>query len=185
MPREEFRKVFTIVPEEVSPKLDLGSVSLKWRRNSQNEDQYSSGLETWVLTRHKLPDAIVELSPLILTIECPPYAILGDPFTFLVKIINSTKLLQEVRLSLADAQSFVLSGLHSDTLYVLPKSEHVLGYKVVPLASGLQQLPRATVTSARYSAEFQASTAASAVFVFPSKPHFKMADKEGESVVAE
>ncbi|WCJ32860.1 hypothetical protein M5689_014257 [Euphorbia peplus] len=188
MPREEFRKVFTIVPEVEPSKLNLGSVSLKWRRNSKIEDQSSPSLEAWVLTRQKLPEVVVELSPLILSIECPPYAILGDPFTYLVKIRNATKLLQEVKFSLADAQTFVISGSHSDTVYVLPKSEHVLGYKVVPLASGLQQLPRATLTSTRYSAGFQPSTAASTVFVFPSQPHFKMADvgdKEVESVAAE
>ncbi|XP_065857496.1 uncharacterized protein [Euphorbia lathyris] len=196
MPREEFRKVFTIIPEAGSSKLNLGSASLKWRRNFQIEDQPQShsksnpSLEAaWVLTKHKLPDVNVELSPLILCLECPPYGILGDPFTLLVKIRNPTKLLQEVKFSLADAQSFVLSGSHSDTVYVLPKSEHVLGYKVVPLASGLQQLPRATITSARYSAGYQPSTAASSVFVFPSQPHFKMTDiggeKEVESVAAE
>ncbi|OAY57698.1 trafficking protein particle complex subunit 11 isoform X2 [Manihot esculenta] len=188
VPGEEFKKVFTIIPEVESSNLNLGSVSLRWRRNLQNKDRSSSAAEAWVLTRHKLPDVNVELSPLVLTVDCPPYAILGDPFTYSVKIRNQTQLLQEVKFSLADAQSFVLSGSHSDTVFVLPKSEHVLGYKIVPLASGLQQLPRVTVTSVRYSAVFQLSNAASTVFVFPTKPHFKTADvgdKGIESVVAE
>ncbi|KDP24923.1 hypothetical protein JCGZ_24301 [Jatropha curcas] len=188
VPEEEFKKVFTIIPEVESSNLNLGSVSLRWRRKSQTEGQSSSAAESWVLTKHKLPDVNVELSPLVLSVECPPYAILGDPFTYSVKIRNQTQLLQEVKFSLADAQSFVLSGSHSDTVFILPKSERVLGYKIVPLASGLQQLPRVTVTSVRYSAGFQPSSAASTVFVLPCNPHFNTADtgdRGMESVAAE
>ncbi|XP_048231036.1 trafficking protein particle complex subunit 11 isoform X2 [Ricinus communis] len=188
VPGEEFKKVFTVIPEVESSNVNLGSVSLKWRRDSQNKDQLHSATEAWVSTRHKLPDVNVELSPLVLIVECPPYAILGDPFTYSVKIRNQTPLLQELNFSLADVQSFVLAGSHSDTVFVLPKSEHLLGYKIVPLASGLQQLPRVTVTSVRYSAGFQPSTAAATVFVFPSKPCVDMADmgdREIESLVAE
>lgn len=108
--------------------------------------------------------------------ECPPSAILGDPLTHFIKIRNQTKLLQEVKVSLQDAQSFLTSGSHNDSIFVLPKAEYILSYKLVPLASGIQQLPRFTLTSVRYSAGFQSSLAASTLFVFPSKPKFKMVD---------
>ncbi|KAJ6332705.1 hypothetical protein OIU77_008708 [Salix suchowensis] len=160
-----------------STSLDLGSVCLRWRRNSEKEDMSTSdAIKDWVLTKHKLPNVKVESFPLVLSLECPPYAVLGDPFMYFIKIQNQTQLLQEVKFSLADAQSFVLSGSHSDTVFVLPKSEHTLSYKLVPLASGSQQLPRVTVTSARYSATFQPSVTASTVFIFPSKPHFTTTD---------
>ncbi|TXG59253.1 hypothetical protein EZV62_013826 [Acer yangbiense] len=173
VPGEEFKKVFAIIPLVDSSKLNLGTVCLRWRRNDHSG---STITETWVLTKHKLPEVELEVSPLVVSLECPPYAILGEPFTYLVKIQNQTPLLQEIKFSLADAQSFVLSGSHSDTFFVLPKSQHTLSYKVVPLASGSQQLPKVTVTSVRYSAGFQASSTASTVFVFPSKPEFKMGD---------
>uniref|UniRef100_A0A6N2N2Y9 Trafficking protein particle complex subunit 11 domain-containing protein n=1 Tax=Salix viminalis TaxID=40686 RepID=A0A6N2N2Y9_SALVM len=177
VPGEEFKKVFTVIPGVEYTSLDLGSVCLRWRRNSEKEDlSTSDAIKDWVLTKHKLPNVKVESFPLVLSLECPPYAVLGDPFMFLIKIQNQTQLLQEVKFSLADAQSFVLSGSHSDTVFVLPKSEHTLSYKLVPLASGSQQLPRVTVTSARYSATFQPSVTASTVFIFPSKPHFTTTD---------
>lgn len=183
---EEFKKVFTVIPEVESTSLDLGSVSLRWRRNSEKEDlSTSDAKKDWVVTKHKLPNIKVESPPLVLSLECPPYAVLGDPIMYLIKIRNQTQLLQEVKYSLADAQSFVSSGSHSDTVFVLPKSEHTLSYKLVPLASGSQQLPRVTVTSERYSATFQPSIAASTVFVFPSKPHFTttdMGDNKLESI---
>ncbi|KAJ6776653.1 FOIE GRAS [Salix koriyanagi] len=177
VPGEEFKKVFTVIPEVESSSLDLGSVSLRWRRDSEMEVlSTSAATQEWVLTKHKLPDVKVELPPLVLNREVPPYAVLGDPLMYLIKIRNQTQLLQEVKFSLGDAQGFVLSGCHSYTVFVLPKSEHTLGYKLVPLASGPQQLPQVTVISARYSAAFQPSIAASTVFVLPSKPQFKTTD---------
>ncbi|KAJ4844720.1 hypothetical protein Tsubulata_007712 [Turnera subulata] len=186
VPGEEFKKVFTIIPEVETSNLKLGSVALRWRRNFVTGDQSTStATDDWVLTKDQLPDMCVEVSPLVISVECPPYAILGDPFSYLVRIRNQTRLLQEVKFSVADAQSFVLTGFHSDTVFVLPKSEHIIAYKIVPLASGVQQLPRVTVTSVRYSAGFQPSIAASTVFVFPSKPHFKTAAQCKELVLAE
>ncbi|KAI4386882.1 hypothetical protein MLD38_004766 [Melastoma candidum] len=153
--------------------LRLGSVHLKWRRDSRTADDS-------VFTEHKLPDIRVELPPLTVSLECPPYAILGDPFTYYIKITNQTHLLQEVKFSLSDSQSFVMSGPHSSSVAVLPKADHILAYKLVPLASGSLQLPKVTLTSVRYSAVFQSSADASSIFAYPSKPCFKIVD-EGDN----
>lgn len=189
VPGEEFKKVFTVVPKSVSSMCRLGTVCLRWKRDSESGDPSSFNIkEASVLSRHKLPDVKVELSPLVVSLECPPYAILGDPFTYMVKIQNQTQLLQEVKLSLADSQSFVLAGSHNDTVFILPKSEHILSYKIVPLASGSQPLPKVTVSSGRYSAGFQPSNTASTVFVFPLRPDFKMDDvgeRRIESITSE
>ncbi|KAI3938082.1 hypothetical protein MKW98_018638 [Papaver atlanticum] len=178
VPGEEFKHVFSVIPEVDSPKLGLGEVCLTWMRESNLEEQSpvssTTGVEAGVLTRHKLPDVNVELAPLVVSLECPPHGILGDPLTCYVRIQNQTKLLQEIKYSLADSQSFLLSGSHNDTIFILPKSEHILTYRLVPLSSGPQQLPRVTVTSVRYSAALQPSVTASTVFIFPSKPHLKM-----------
>lgn len=173
VPGGEFKKVFSVIPDmNTTSKLKMGSVCLKWRRDFGSSRPTSSE----VLTKQRLPDVQVESPPLAVSLECPPHAILGEPFTYYVRIHNQTKLLQEVKFSLADSQSFVLSGSHSDTVFVLPKSEHVLGYKLVPLASGSLHLPKVTLTSLRYSAGFQPSISASTIFVFPSKPHFNPTD---------
>ncbi|KAL3612812.1 hypothetical protein D5086_003832 [Populus alba] len=142
VPGEEFKKVFTVIPKVESSCLHLESVSLRWRRNSEMEDlSTSAATQEWVLTKHQLPDVKAELPPLVLNLEFPPYAVLGDPLMYSVKIRNQTRLLQEVKFSLGDAQGFVLSGSHRDTVFVLPKSEHELSYKLVPFASGPHQLP--------------------------------------------
>ncbi|KAF4391797.1 hypothetical protein F8388_017392 [Cannabis sativa] len=175
VPGEEFKKVFSVKPKMNVSKLMLGSVRIKWRRYAGIGDQPGSAASL-VFTDQRLPDVNLELSPLVVSLECPPYAVLGDPFTYYIKVRNQTQLLQELKLSLADAQSFVLSGSHNDAIYVLPKSEQIVGYKLVPLASGMQQLPRFTVTSTRYSSAFQPSSGESTIFVFPCKPHFNMTD---------
>ena len=173
VPGEEFKKVFSVVPEIQSQKLGVGTVCLEWRRESEIEEPSSSS-RAGVLTRHKLPDVNVEMAPLIVSLECPPHGILGDPFTCHVRIQNQTQLLQEIKYSFTDSQSFVLSGSHNDTILILPSSEYVLGYKIVPLASGPQQLPRVTVTSVRYSVGLLPSVAASTIFIYPSRPYLKL-----------
>ncbi|KAK7386570.1 hypothetical protein VNO78_26903 [Psophocarpus tetragonolobus] len=176
VPGEEFKKVFSVSSDMNISKLKLGSVCLRWRRDLGVEEQSASASTlSSVVTKQKLPDVNVELPPLIVSFECPPYAVVGDPFTYFIRISNQTKLLQEIKYSLADAQSFVLSGYHNDTIYVLPKSEYILSYKLVPLVSGMQQLPKFSMTSVRYSAAYQPSNSSNTVFVFPSKPHFKAA----------
>ncbi|KAK6922486.1 Trafficking protein particle complex subunit 11 [Dillenia turbinata] len=175
VPGEEFKKFFSIIPEVNSSKLRMGMVCLRWRRYLEPKEHsgtFSKGVG--VLTKHKLPNATVELSPLIVKLECPPYACIGDPFAFFITIQNQTQLLQEIKYSLADSQSFVLSGSHNDIIFLLPKSEHAICHKLVPLVSGLQQLPRVTVTSVRCAAGFQPSVPASSIFVYPTKPNIEM-----------
>ncbi|KAL5707268.1 hypothetical protein ACHQM5_025336 [Ranunculus cassubicifolius] len=181
VPGEEYKQIFSIIPEVHSQKLGVGTVCVKWRRDND------ACAEVGAMTRHKLPEVNVETTPLVVSLECPAYTILGEPFTCYVRIENKTKLLQEIKYSLADSQSFVLCGSHNDTIFIMPKSEHVLGYKLVPLISGSQQLPKVTVTSVRYSAGFHPSSAAATVFVFPSEPHFDIEGKvdiEQKPVVA-
>ncbi|GFQ07264.1 trafficking protein particle complex subunit 11 [Phtheirospermum japonicum] len=172
VPGEEFKKVFTVVPNVNSSKLRIGTVSLRWQRDSRETEQFQSQV-----TKHRLPDVNVELPPLVVSLECPPHAVLGNPFVYSVKIDNHTALLQEIKCSISDSQSFVLSGPHSDTIFVLPSSAHVLSYMLVPLGSGSLQLPRVTLTSVRYSASLQPSTVSSVIFVYPSEPHFEANDR--------
>ncbi|KAK4440413.1 Trafficking protein particle complex subunit [Sesamum alatum] len=172
VPGEEFKKVFTVIPKLNCTRLKIGTVCLRWQRDSRVEEQYDSCDNASQVTKHRLPDVNIELPPLVVSLECPPHATLGNPFAYSVKIHNQTEFLQEIKFSIADSQSFVLSGPHNDTIFVLPRSTHVLSYMLVPLGLGSLQLPRVTVTSVRYSAGLHTSPASSIVFVYPSKPHF-------------
>nr|GMC65948.1 trafficking protein particle complex subunit 11 isoform X1 [Ipomoea batatas] len=182
---EEFKKVFAVTPEATQSKLSMGTVCLRWKRDSEI---IPDATKYQVSTKYSLPDVKVEVPPLVVSIDCPPHAILGNAFTCSIRISNRTPFLQEIKYSLADSQTFVLSGSHNDTIFVLPRSDHLLSHKLVPLASGFQQLPRVTVTSVRHSARVQPSVAASTVFVFPSSPHLKsnnVVEAKMESVAAE
>lgn len=167
VPGEEFKKVFTVYPNVNTNKLKIGTVILRWERNSSVGDHCAQ------VTKHRLPDVNVEQPLLIVSLDCPAHAILGNPFIYSVKISNQTEKLQEMKCSISDSQSFVLSGPHSDTMLVLPQSVHVVSYMLVPLGLGSLQLPRVTVNSVRYSAGLQPSTASSLIFVYPAKPHFE------------
>jgi hypothetical protein len=107
---EEFKKVFSVSSNMNTSKLKLGTVCLRRRRDLGVGEKCASTatLSSWVVTKEKLPDKNVELPPLIVSMECPPYAILGDPFTYYIRILNQTQLLQEIKYSLADGQSCVM-----------------------------------------------------------------------------
>ncbi|KAG6650297.1 hypothetical protein CIPAW_06G032800 [Carya illinoinensis] len=90
VPGEEFKKVFTVISEDDSSKLTIGTACVTWTRDSGSK-------AASVLTKQTLPDVNVESPPLVVSLDCPPYAILGDPFTYLVKIRNQTQLLQELQ----------------------------------------------------------------------------------------
>lgn len=167
-PNEEYKAIFSVRPQAASSNFNLGEICLNWSRDSS----LGEGQESRVIMKQRLPEVNIEEPPLVVSMECPPYAILGIPFTFYVKIHNSTSLLQEIKYSLVDSQNFVFSGAHNHAAFVLPKSEHVISHKLVPLGSGSQQLPKITVTSVRYSAALTPSTSAATVFVYPSEPKF-------------
>ncbi|KAM0910957.1 hypothetical protein ACQ4PT_013828 [Festuca glaucescens] len=169
-PSTEYKAIFSVNPRASSPDFCLGELCLNWSRDLQlGENQ-----DTHVIMKQRLPEVHIEEPPLVVSIECPPYAILGIPFTFYVKVHNSTSLLQEIKYSLVDSQNFVFSGAHNHAAFILPKTEHTVSHKLVPLGSGSQQLPKITVTSVRYSAALTPPTAATTVFVYPSEPKFNL-----------
>lgn len=169
-PSEEYKGIFSVNPRASNLNFHLGEICLNWSRDSRlGEDQ-----RIHVTMKQRLPEVSVEEPPLVVSMECPPYAILGIPFTFYVKIHNSTSLLQEIKYSLVDSQNFVFSGAHNHAAFILPKSEHIVSHKLVPLGSGSQQLPKITVTSVRYSAALTPSASAATVFVYPSEPKFNL-----------
>ncbi|CAL9753822.1 unnamed protein product [Musa acuminata subsp. burmannicoides] len=179
VPGEEFKGIFSVTSKVDSPNLEVGSVCLVWKRDLKLGDSEDSG----VVTEQKLPSVIVEQPPLIVSFDCPPHAILGVPFLFHIRIHNQTNLLQEIKYSLGDCQSFVFSGPHDNAGFVLPKSEYIMSYKIVPLCSGSQQLPQVSITSVRYSAALNPSAAAATIFVYPSEPEFIVGAKKQETIL--
>ncbi|XP_020583396.1 trafficking protein particle complex subunit 11 isoform X2 [Phalaenopsis equestris] len=172
VPGEEFKQVFAVTLQANSPNMDIGTVHLKWVRD------FNLGLHSnTVIMKQNLQSVSVETPPLVVSLDCPPHAVLGLPFFLFIRVQNNTSLLQEIKYTLGDSQSFVFTGPHSDSVFILPKSEHIISYKLLALVSGLQNLPLVTVISVRYSAAMNPSPAATTVFVYPSEPHFDVGRK--------
>lgn len=176
-PLEIFTQLFWVHPLMTSKALFVGTISILWRR-ALSSDSIPNAFEV-TIQDHKdavcsvnnqvlLATVMVESPPLVVTLDCPPHAVLGKPFTMTTKVQNMTNTLQEVSFSVVDTPSFIFSGAHSDAVSILPRGTHFLLYKLVPLASGSQQLPRVKINSAWYSATFQPSPLSTQIFVFPS-----------------
>ncbi|XP_078438655.1 trafficking protein particle complex subunit-like protein [Wolffia australiana] len=162
-PGEEFRQFISVVPGKTSSTVELGYACLRWRR------LVDSGGADDVEVRQTLGTAAVEVAPLVMETECPPWAIVGEPFEMQVRVRNESSLLQEIKYSVGDGGAFVFSGPHQDKFWVLPRSVHVASHVAVALGTGPQRLPSVNVTSVRYSAKVSASVTASTIFVLPSE----------------
>lgn len=178
-PQEIFTQLFWVHPLVPSKALFVGTISVLWHRAMSSDipsnvsevsapQQHNKNAVDSVNNQVPLVKIMVESPPLVVTLDCPPHAVLGKPFTMTTKVQNMTNTLQEVAFSVVDTASFIFSGAHSDTVSLLPRGTHFLSYKLVPLSSGIQQLPRVKITSAWYSAAFQPSPLSTQIFVFPS-----------------
>jgi hypothetical protein len=165
-PQEIFTQLFWVHPLVPSKALFVGTISVLWQR-APTIPNLKDAVDS-VNIQVPLATIMVESPPLVVTLVCPPHAVLGNPLTMTTKVQNMTNTLQEVAFSVIDTPSFIFSGAHTDTVSILPRGTHSLSYKLVPLASGIQQLPRVKLTSAWYSATFQPSPLSTQIFVFPS-----------------
>ncbi|KAJ7556794.1 hypothetical protein O6H91_05G099000 [Diphasiastrum complanatum] len=189
LPGETFTQLFWVHPAIISNSLDLGVICCTWKRKQEQETKVSEEVDIigmkslsllkegdgccldfpWSVTSRVQMSAVsVEETPLVLMLDCPPYALLGVPFLLFFRIHNRTRALQEVKFSVLDAQGFLFSGASRDLISVLPLSTHIVSLKLVPLASGIQQLPQITLSASRFSASFQPSPSSTQIFVFPS-----------------
>lgn len=179
-PEELFTQLFWVHPLVTSTSLLVGTVYVRWQRevSSLSTEQLSSEVPLQQLKARansvyrqlQLSRIMVESPPLVITLDCPPHAVLGKPFAMSIKVQNMTSTLQEIAFAVVDSTSFIFSGAHSDTVSILPKAAHCLSYRLIPISSGMQQLPRVRITSTWYSAGFQPSSLSTQLFVFPSTP---------------
>lgn len=176
-PQEIFTQLLWVHPLVLSKSLLVGTISVLWQRTMSSDVmpnisevpiQHHKDAVDFVSNRVPLAKIMVESPPLVITLDCPPHAVLGKPFTMTTKVQNLTSTLLEVAFSVVDTASFIFSGAHSDTVSILPRGTHFLSYKLVPLFSGIQQLPRVKINSAWYNAAFQPSPVSTQIFVFPS-----------------
>jgi hypothetical protein len=164
---ESATMLFHVRPLEASPSLHVGSVNVKWRRVCREGGSSSEELKRIVSKAISIPKVHVEEPALLTTFNCPTGATVGVPFDVSLCVENRTGLAQEVSFSVQDSPAFILSGAHNDTLHILPYAKDVISYRLVSIASGLQQLPQVSLTATRYSAAFQQQLSSIQMFVFP------------------
>jgi trafficking protein particle complex subunit 11 len=82
-PSEEHKGIFSVNPRATCTNFNLGEICLNWSRDSSLGDDQ----DRHVTMKEKLPEVSVEEPPpLVVGVECPPYAILflkiqeGDPY---------------------------------------------------------------------------------------------------------
>ncbi|XP_024534781.1 trafficking protein particle complex subunit 11, partial [Selaginella moellendorffii] len=107
LPGEVFNQILSIRPLAVSSSLDIGTVALRWEREQQRQEpevvevsgideimaspsstDATGILQSSVTTRLALPVIAVEKAPVVVSLQYPPYGLLGTPFTLSFRIQN-------------------------------------------------------------------------------------------------
>ncbi|KAH7331226.1 hypothetical protein KP509_20G020700 [Ceratopteris richardii] len=172
---EIYSCLFYIQPLVESAALSIASICIKWRRLVDKNTKPSvdrmllnSSSTSVTSMLSSLPSLQVEKPVMLAIFDSPPHAVLGVPIDICLKLQNLTSLPQEIDFSIIDSAGFILSGAHCSTVHLLPHAKDVVSCKLVPIASGPQQLPQFNLISKRYNAGFQQSSSSIQIFVFPS-----------------
>ena len=118
----------------------FGEYAIQWKRAGCEE-----GIPP-VWTTIKLPCLPLQKSPLNVSMETPPFAVVYDQTRISYKMHNSTEHTCQVEIKLDSAELFTFSGRKQQKVLIMPFSSHVAHYNVFPLATGLQTLPKFTAT---------------------------------------
>ncbi|XP_077387667.1 trafficking protein particle complex subunit 11 [Festucalex cinctus] len=120
-----------------------GQYLISWRRYSSSP---GSPLISTIVT---LPYAFLELVPLYIHADIPPFGRVRESLPICFHIENRTALVQEVQIAVEPSESFMFSGLKQVHLRILPGSKQQMLYNYYPLIAGYQTLPQLSLSVAR------------------------------------
>lgn len=167
-PGEAFAQLFRVRPLQPGESVSLGALEVTWQRHVDVPAGTWETQSAAVVSVLPLAPVSVESPHVVVETELPACAVLGKPFSVVVRVTNATELLQEVAYSVTDSPSFVLGGSHNGQLIVLPRSVKAILYELVPIQAGLLALPQIKFSTVRHSAKLNPSLGNAKIFVYPS-----------------
>lgn len=135
--REAATECFCLVtPLDCGPSIPIGSYSLKWRRNSF--DQECTTVETEV----NLQSLDVTRPPIYMELECPAHGSVRTPMTITYRLYNRLFTVQDVELLVDSSDAFMYAGNKQLHFKIMPREKCNLMYNLYPLVPGYVPLPR-------------------------------------------
>ena len=143
------------------------SIRVKWHR-AHGDSRCKDGIPTVILNEYRLPNVTGSKPPLVVELKCPPKLFIGEPFTYEVRVTNTTTLNHDIKIAVTDSVGFVFSGYRRTTMYVPPLSNASLYLLLVPVSTGEMMLPELALSAERLSAKFVPPIESRRVYVRPT-----------------
>ncbi|KAL0489500.1 hypothetical protein AKO1_010509 [Acrasis kona] len=116
-----------------------------------------------------LPNVLVYETSVSLSLRIPSKAVVGLPLSACLVLENKSGSLQKVQLDVGDSEAFYFSGTTHVQLDLLPWSQKMLRYTLIPIVPGQVVFPRVTCSTLRdYSYVTLSDVEKWSVFVSPT-----------------
>ncbi|GIX72364.1 trafficking protein particle complex subunit 11 [Caerostris extrusa] len=129
-----------VTPLDCLPRINAGTFSLKWKRDSSDELHYS------VTTLVTLPSLDVIQPPIYVQLSSPAYGAVRTPMTVTYSIHNRTTYVQEMKLVYDSSDAFMYAGNKEIHFRILPRDVYEMSYNLYPLVAGYAVLPNIRLT---------------------------------------
>lgn len=116
--------------------VNIGSLSLQWRRTSAAESF------PVVVTELTFPSVTVESVPFTIQTDLPAYGCVQMPLNVSYLVRNRTFQVQEVEVNVEPSDVFMYSGHKQIQFRLLPSGDHRLKFSLYPLSAGFLTLPK-------------------------------------------
>lgn len=143
------------------------SVRVLWHR-THGDSSSKDDVPNVILNEYRLPNVTGSKPPLVVELVCPPKLFVGEPFTYEVRVTNTTTANHDIKIAVTDSTGFVFSGLKCTTVYLPPLAHSSLYLLLVPVGVGSMTLPELSLSAARLSAKFVPPIEARRVYVRPA-----------------
>jgi len=95
--------------------------------------------------RFPLPAVVERPPPWSIQVSPVPPMVCGVGATIEYKLYNPSSQVHEIRVSMALSDAFVVAGATSSRIEILPESEHVMRFHMIPTKTGNLKLPQLAV----------------------------------------
>ncbi|KAJ3029995.1 UNVERIFIED_CONTAM: hypothetical protein HDU68_010458 [Siphonaria sp. JEL0065] len=117
----------------------VGALAIDWRRKDAGAGQPNE----WCRSILKIPAFDFAYPEIWTLVELPSQVKVGNPISLTYHIQNSSLTMLDINMIVEPSDAFTFAGLKSlQHMHLLPLSERVLRYVLIPLAAGNCRLPR-------------------------------------------
>eukprot|EP00003_Mantamonas_plastica_P016701 TRINITY_DN2789_c0_g2_i2.p1 TRINITY_DN2789_c0_g2~~TRINITY_DN2789_c0_g2_i2.p1 ORF type:complete len:230 (-),score=74.63 TRINITY_DN2789_c0_g2_i2:17-706(-) len=156
---EEITNVIEFTPT-TEGLTQLGSLCVFFRRMDKDNDDV-------VVNQLKMPFATIHSGIFDVKVDSPASGTLGEPMVMQISIGNASVISQPIAVTVSETEEFMYSGFKKASFQILPGETTTLNFQLVPVHTGMLNLPQVHVQPKRYDGVLPVLEEVRTLFVFP------------------